>query len=207
MAVRAVVDVRDLGPHNHGVLLAQGAGQREGSREGDAGFHLVHVLVLALHPRRALHAGIPVRAVGIHGGGIKPAAEATVSPWLRYVRAAFLDSSEDFSMLSGSARSSRPTANEHRVHGGGELSKVVESAGQQSLSVLDTRARTRTHTQDKSKQPSCHLNHKPPARRVEQVPGKYLNHPAALRAQDRPPRQQVEVASRSGSSRRSAPKP
>lgn len=69
VAVGAVVDVRDLRLHHHGVLLVQRGAQREGSRQGDAGLYLVHVLVLALHPRRALHAGIPVRAVGIHDGG------------------------------------------------------------------------------------------------------------------------------------------
>lgn len=52
-----------------------------------------------------------------------------------------------------------------------------------------------THADDKSKQPSRDVNH---WRRAEQVPGKYLNPPAALRPHGRPPRQQVEAASRSG---------
>lgn len=51
-------------------------------------------------------------------GGIKQAAKATVSPRVGYVRAAFRDSSEDFSILSGSARLSQATANEHQVRRG-----------------------------------------------------------------------------------------
>lgn len=64
--VRPVIDVGDLCLHHHRIFLIQCAAERERSGERYARFHLVHILVLPLHPRAGLHAWVPVRAVGIH---------------------------------------------------------------------------------------------------------------------------------------------
>lgn len=69
VTISPVIDMRDLCLHHHRVFLIQGAAEGERSGKGYTRFHLVHVLILPLHPRAALHARIPVRAVGIHGKG------------------------------------------------------------------------------------------------------------------------------------------
>lgn len=69
MTISPVIDMRYLCLHHHCVFLCQGAAKWERSGKGYPRFNLVHILVRPLDPGRALHAGVPVRAVGIHGEG------------------------------------------------------------------------------------------------------------------------------------------
>lgn len=115
----------DLSLDHHCVFCVQGAAHREGSRKGDAGFHLVHILVLPLQPRAPLHARVPVWAIGIHDGqNFKPRSASYPDSWKGV--SVWFD-------LSGSADTPQVG-----IKSSGRF--VVDSSKQQSLCVLHTHA-------------------------------------------------------------------
>lgn len=115
----------DVSLDHHSVFRVQGAAQREGSRKGYAGFHLVHVLVLPLHPRASLHARVPVGAIGIHGG-------QNFQPF------AFLPRFMKKEFPSDAIRRAQPVRCEWGIQSSGRY--VVNSSKQLSLCVLHTHA-------------------------------------------------------------------
>lgn len=120
--------MRYLCLHHHCVFLCQGAAKWERSGKGYPRFNLVHILVRPLDPGRALHAGVPVRAVGIHGEGRTC-----------YVGADFPDASNQVSICHDPSG----WAVEMRVKSSGGWSSVVDSSKQQFLCVCRTQKKSK----------------------------------------------------------------
>lgn len=59
----------DLSLHHHGVFVIQRAAEWKRSRKRNARLHFVDILVVSFQPGRALHARVPIRAIGIHSAG------------------------------------------------------------------------------------------------------------------------------------------